>query len=118
MYEYPANFTFDRSEPCSPMIRARSTEEMRADLELVNLGKENWGEGDSSPLFKRPSSLCVKTPVSKTHNLCLNSPPPDAMPIVQDFTYLKLIIKGEDPDGCVHFHPCLQGGQGEREGFG
>ena len=48
------------------MIRARSTEEMKADLELVNLGnnKENWGgEGESSPLFKRPSSLCVKTPV-------------------------------------------------------
>ena len=25
------------------MIRAQSTEEMRADLELVNLGKENLG---------------------------------------------------------------------------
>ena len=55
----------NRSEPCSPMIHARSTEEMRADLELVSLGKENWNEGESSPLFKRPSSLCVKTPVSR-----------------------------------------------------
>ena len=67
-----------RSEPCSPMIGARSTEEMRADLELVNLGKdnkENWGEGESSPLFKRPSSLCVKTPVSQLYKVyqCDNS---------------------------------------------
>ena len=61
-----------RSEPCSPMIGARSTEEMRADLELVNLGKdnkENWAEGESSPLFKRPSSLCVKTPVSQLYKV-------------------------------------------------
>ena len=67
MFEHPANsFIQIRSEPCSPM---RSSEDMRGDLELVNLGnKENWAEGDSSPLFKRPSSLCVKTPVSKTYD--------------------------------------------------
>ena len=59
------NNFLNRSEPSSPMIRAQSTEEMRADLELVNLGKENLGgEEEGSPLFKRPSSLCVKTPVS------------------------------------------------------
>ena len=59
-----SNF-LNRSEPSSPMIRAQSPEEMKADLELVNLGKENLGgEEEGSPLFKRPSSLCVKTPVS------------------------------------------------------
>ena len=87
------------------MIRARSTEEMRADLELVNLGKENWGEGDSSPLFKRPSSLCVKTPVSQS--LYHHANP--ILEIIENTT-------GEDPNGCVHFHPSMQRRQGE--GFG
>ena len=101
--------TCARSEPCSPMIGARSTEEMRADLELVNLGKdnkENWGEGESSPLFKRPSSLCVKTPVSQLYK------------VLTMMTIRKIMenLTGEDPNGCVHFHPSLQRGQGQ--GFG
>ena len=83
------------------MIRAQSTEEMRADLELVNLGKENLGgEEEGSPLFKRPSSLCVKTPVSL-------APAP---------TSLLTNPTGKDSHGRLHFNPSLQGGQGKGSG--